>query len=145
MSDVVTAVLPRAGAADTIGAITTTVKGESMRCILIVTLVVLGSPAGAQGILPDIGCAQEDGLRSLKWDRPTHLTFENRRAVPMRAYWLNYEGKRVFYAEIAPGRRWTVQTFVTHPWVVTEGGNEYSGRCHFLYQPTLAPAVVIIR
>ena len=40
-------------------------------------------------------------------------------------YWIDYQGKRVFYAKVPPGGRVKQQTFRSHPWIITND----KGRC----------------
>lgn len=95
--------------------------------------------------LPDVGCGLEDNLRSQNAAKATSITFVNRSGKNVRTYWINYQGKRVFYSELAPGRRYTQQTYVTHPWVITAGGGQMSGQCLSLFQPAEEPATAIIQ
>ncbi|WP_414624324.1 hypothetical protein [Calothrix sp. CCY 0018] len=53
----------------------------------------------------------------------TEITFINQRNVPVKTYWLDYSGKRKFYAQIQPGDKVVQQTYVTHPWVITDVSN----------------------
>src|SRR5262245_51010219 len=64
---------------------------------------------GSPGNLPqgnnlsNAGCTDEDKLRSTEGAISTEITFVNRSAGAIRIYWLNYQGKRVYYAEIVAG------------------------------------------
>jgi len=40
-------------------------------------------------------------------------------------YWIDYKGKRVFYAKVKPGARMKQQTYRSHPWIITN----QQGRC----------------
>jgi hypothetical protein len=102
-------------------------------------LVVL---AQAQTELQNVSCAQEGSLRSINADTPTQVTFVNRGAVAIRTYWLNYQGRRVFYRDLAAGASYTQQTYLTHPWVIT---NNSSGECAALFLPASSPATAVIR
>ena len=109
---------------------------------VLLAIMVPVVEAHAQNELTDVGCAQEDRLRSTDGSISTQVTFINRSALTIRTYWLNYQGKRVFYSDIAPGRSHVQQTYVTHPWVIT---NNPSGNCVAIYQPARTPATVVIR
>src|SRR5262249_8341870 len=99
------------------------------------------SAAYAQERLPDAGCAAEDSLRSTEGSTKAEITFLNRSGGPIRTYWLNYQGKRVYYAEIQPGKSLTQQTYFSHPWVITGGG---SGDCMAIFLPAQKPGVATI-
>jgi len=97
--------------------------------------------AYAQERLPDAGCAAEDNFRSSEGASPTAITFINRSARAIRTYWLNYQGKRVYYAEIQPGKSLTQQTYFSHPWVITGSA---SGECIAIFLPAQKPGVATI-
>lgn len=48
------------------------------------------------------------------------MKFINKRPHEVRTYWLDYNGRRVFYKAIAPNGQYTQPTYKTHPWVVTD-------------------------
>jgi hypothetical protein len=60
------------------------------------------------------------GARSLHSDSPESLSFLNASAQPIKIYWLNFKGQRVFYQTLQPGEVYDQETFLTHPWVVTD-------------------------
>ena len=67
-----------------------------------------------------VACASEGSYRSLRGDEPTRLEFSNKRSGPVKVYWIDYDGRRQHYRDLAPGSSYEQQTFMTHPWVVTE-------------------------
>lgn len=95
-------------------------------------------PAPAQVKLLD--CALEASLRSSKFDRATRVQFVNETAHERRTYWINYEGRRVPYSTLAPGESYTQETYVTHPWVMTDGAE----RCVAIYLPDETPSRVVM-
>lgn len=87
-----------------------------------------------------VSCGMESTLKSLRYDQALSMTFENRSSFERDLYWLNYTGKRVIYTKLAPGSTYSVNTFVTHPWVITDS----SGTCLDIRLPDpAAPNVVI--
>ncbi|HEY9827288.1 MAG TPA: prepilin-type N-terminal cleavage/methylation domain-containing protein [Stenomitos sp.] len=66
------------------------------------------------------GCAGESQLRSKSSDTPSHLTFSNQKSTPIKLYWLDFAGARVYYQDLAPGEVTTMNSFITHPWVITD-------------------------
>ncbi len=70
----------------------------------------------------------------------TEITFINQRNVPVKTYWLDYSGKRKFYAQIQPGDKVFQQTYVTHPWVITDVSNN----CLGVYYPDGQPRIIEI-
>jgi len=92
--------------------------------------------------LPDAGCAAEGSLRpTTKGSTPAEITFVNRSGRAIRTYWLNYQGKRVYYTEIPPGKSFTQQTYFRHPWVITGSA---SGDCMAIFLPAQKPGVAMI-
>ena len=85
-------------------------------------------------------CRQEPTLRSLDTRASTTIEFVNRGPSEVRTYWLNYEGTRVAYRTLAAGESYTQQTYVTHPWVVTDA----SGQCLGIYLPMATPSTAVV-
>ena len=54
----------------------------------------------------------------------TAILFNNVTDETVRVYWINELGNRVLYATLAPGASYVQQTFLTHPWVITNLANE---------------------
>jgi hypothetical protein len=108
---------------------------------LCAIMSMIAATADAQNTLPNVGCGLEGQVKSLNAAGPTQVTFVNRESVPIRTYWLNYDGRRVFYREVPPGQSYVQQTYVTHPWVITDNPQ---GRCVALYQPQPFAADAVI-
>jgi hypothetical protein len=74
--------------------------------------------------LPDVTagarCPDEGRLRSQEGKTSTYISFSNRTGQAIRTYWLNYQGQRQYYAEIQDGATYRQQTYLTHPWVITD-------------------------
>ncbi|NEO66700.1 MAG: hypothetical protein F6J94_18440 [Moorea sp. SIO1F2] len=45
----------------------------------------------------------------------------------IKTYWLNYQGNRTYYYQLKPGQGYTQQTYVTHPWVITDNQHHCLG------------------
>ena len=82
----------------------------------------------------------ESSMRSTDGDA-TSVTFVNRRSTPVHLYWINYSGRRVFYALIPPDQTHEQQTYVTHPWLITnEGGDPLAA-----FMPERSKGLALIR
>jgi hypothetical protein len=92
-----------------------------------------GSPMG-------ISCDEEKNLRSLDTKNPTSISFTNKSEKTKRVYWLNHAGKRVLYATLKRDQFKSIQTYISHPWVVTNISDE----CEVIYMPTPDKQEVII-
>ena len=77
-------------------------------------------------------CSEESQLRSLSADSPTGITFVNQGGRDVRAYWIDYKGARVFYSQLSPGQRYGLNTFISHPWVITD----ITDNCIGIYMPS---------
>jgi hypothetical protein len=86
-------------------------------------------------------CRDERGLRSVKGNVHTSMKFVNRTNQEVRSYWLDYNGRRVFYKAIPPNGNYTQPTFQTHPWVITDQRD----KCLDIYVSNQPSAVVEIR
>ena len=51
----------------------------------------------------------------------TRILFVNHLAVPVQLFWVNSEGKHVPYSTLAPGGRFTQNTFAGHVWLAASG------------------------
>jgi hypothetical protein len=67
-------------------------------------------------------CAFEASLRSLNSAQATQITFINETSEIVALYWLNFHGRRVSYGVMSPGQSLPMNTFATHPWILTDGG-----------------------
>lgn len=62
-------------------------------------------------------------LRSVQGNVAIDIWFENRLPTTVVVYWIDYEGKEVFYKELAPGQEYKQPTYVTHPWRIRQKNN----------------------
>jgi hypothetical protein len=95
----------------------------------------------AQEVAP-VDCKDEPRLRSLVAGVATSIVFTNKGEKTIRLYWLDYDGKRTPYGTLTRNQVLSVQTYPTHPWVVTDIKDEYKA----IYMPApqrLEIAVVI--
>jgi von Hippel-Lindau disease tumor supressor len=63
-------------------------------------------------------------VKSVASELATELTFVNRSSSVRKIYWLDFDGKRVLYSTLKPGEEVAQETFLTHPWLVTDGKNQ---------------------
>lgn len=75
------------------------------------------------GLMTKTDCAQEPVTRSGSGGATT-VTWINNSQEVRRGYWLNYSGQRVLYWELQPGQQVQQQTYITHPWVITNANNQ---------------------
>lgn len=77
------------------------------------------SPA-AKAPIADASCKTEFGSHSVDSNTSTSFTITNQTSVTLTLFWLNFQGQRVRYFDLAPGTTQSQGTFVTHPWVVAD-------------------------
>lgn len=87
--------------------------------------------ASASGALAQSGCEEERGVKSAEGTKATKVTFVNEASARIKVYWLDYSGKREFYADVNPGKSYVQDTYMTHPWVVTN----VKGQCILMFRP----------
>ena len=98
-------------------------------------------PAQVPPTTNPLSCTEERTARSIDANQPTAMQFKNNRSSAVRIYWLDYQGQRKFYTELAPGQEYVQPTFVTHPWIVTD----QTERCLAFYMPDRSQRRVDIR
>lgn len=114
-----------------------------MRRVLLATvLAALAGSAQADSELRDVGCGEEHHLRSIDSATATEVIFFNQSGAVVRTYWLDFQGKRKFRAEIPPGDSFVQQTYVSHPWLIT---NTATKNCVGIFQPMSDSSIVVIQ
>jgi von Hippel-Lindau disease tumor supressor len=68
-------------------------------------------------------CSVESQLRSTSGATAVPVEFVNTSSQTRRLYWLDYAGRRVYYAQLGTGQSINQTTYVTHPWVITTGND----------------------
>ena len=70
----------------------------------------------------------------------TQITFVNHSKQEVKVYWLDYSGQRVFYKKLKASESYTQDTYMTHPWLITD----LHDNAWDVYMPTVQPRTVII-
>jgi hypothetical protein len=60
------------------------------------------------------------GVRSLNSAVAAKITFVNKSGQPIKVYWIDFNGNRKLYQTLENNRFYEQQTFMTHPWLVTD-------------------------
>ncbi len=94
--------------------------------LAIATTIALGI---ASGDAEAAGCNL--GAKSKKSTASVKVKFVNKSGEYRGVFWLDYNGKMVNYANLNPGESYTIDTFVSHPWVFTDG----PGNCIEMFYP----------
>ena len=96
-------------------------------------------------VLPQYACSFESTLKSIEGTVPTSIKFQNQTTGTgnVSVYWIDYSGQRVFYNSLGPGQSYVQQTFLTHPWVATDGANN-ANNCLGIWLPTESSDTAVI-
>ena len=76
-------------------------------------------------------CAKFGKVRSQSSNAPVTVTFVNKSGEYRSVMWVDFKGNLVNYANLNPGQRYQIDTYVTHPWVFTDG----PGNCVGMFLP----------
>jgi hypothetical protein len=59
--------------------------------------------------------------KSISSDTKSQITFINKSGQEVKIYWLDFSGRRVLYTILEANKSYSQQTYLTHPWLVTDG------------------------
>jgi hypothetical protein len=82
--------------------------------------------------------AEEKGTKSISHDVETFIKFVNKSGKTIKVYWLDYDGDRKLYQTLENGESYEQQTFLTHPWLVTDEKDN----AWYVYFPDAQPRTV---
>jgi hypothetical protein len=75
-------------------------------------------------VLQRIDPARERDMKSTESKNPVSVVFKNHSNIPVRVYWIDFEGKRdprMNDTDLAPGRSKSCgRTYETHVWLITD-------------------------
>ena len=72
---------------------------------------------------PDLApalCHGEYGNRSHPTTSPINFHIRNSSTNTIRVYWINFEGRRQWYADILPSHDYTAHSYIYHLWAITD-------------------------
>jgi len=85
--------------------------------------------------------AEMMGLASMSTPRiPTSIVFVNKSKDVRKVYWLDFHGDRHRFMELKPGEKGDQQTYLGHPWLVTDADDNALG----VYYPDGQKRVVVL-
>lgn len=76
-------------------------------------------------------CSGFGKVRSQNSNTPVTVTFVNKSGEYRGVMWIDFKGNPVSYANLNQGQSYTINTYVTHPWVFTDG----PGNCVEMFMP----------
>lgn len=102
----------------------------------LLTSIFAVSAFGLAAIVPvghahAASCSTFGKVRSQNSNTPVKVTFVNKSGEYHGVMWIDFKGQPVSYANLNPGERYTISTYVTHPWMFTDG----PGNCVEMFMP----------
>ena len=82
-------------------------------------------------------CDRLANVVSKNSDNPVTVTFRNQSDGFRTVMWIGFDGIPKEYAALNPGEDFTINTFLTHPWMFTDG----PGNCLEMFMPQLGVSV----
>jgi len=76
-------------------------------------------------------CDAYRGQRSRNSDVPVTVNSRNQSGATRGVMWIDFNGRPVEYANLAPGQTFAINTYMTHPWMFTDG----PGNCIEMFMP----------
>jgi VHL beta domain len=86
----------------------------------------------------ELSCTQRNEVHSINSDVPTKVTFVNTSGMYRSIMWIDFKGGLKDYGGLEAGKQMTLDTFVTHPWMIATG----PGDCLQIFMPAAAPATI---
>jgi hypothetical protein len=86
-------------------------------------------------------CSERTSLRSEHSKEPTRITFVNKSGMYRGIMWIDTQGQFKNYGGLNSGEKKTIDTFRTHPWMITDG----PGDCIQIILPAAEPATVDLK
>lgn len=90
-------------------------------CDQIARLRPMTQTVSTQGHSAGNGCNDVGQYRSLHSNNPTDIVFVNHSGAYRVVYWLDFNGSPVQYGALNPGEQMGISSYMTHPWMITDG------------------------
>lgn len=84
--------------------------------------------------------AEEKGIRSINANEKAAMRFMNQSGRTTKVYWLDYQGNRKHYKTLRDREAYDQQTFLAHPWLITDENDN----AWYVYFPDGQPRTVEI-
>jgi von Hippel-Lindau disease tumor suppressor protein len=97
-------------------------------------------PKAAASPGPDPSCKDLFKVKSQGSDTPAKITFINKSGMYRSILWLDFSGRPKDYAGLNSGDEVTLDTYLTHPWMVADG----PGDCIEIFMPHAGTRVVTL-
>lgn len=98
---------------------------------LLTSMIALAAFAAIVSVTDAEAASCSRKVKSQNSNTPVTVTFVNKSGEYRGVMWVDFKGKPVSYANLNPGQSYTVNTYVTHPWMFTDG----PGNCVEMFMP----------
>ncbi|MCP4248891.1 MAG: hypothetical protein GY778_17750, partial [bacterium] len=88
-------------------------------------------PAPEPRVSAGPSCKQSGKVKSRESSAPVTVTFVNRTGSYRGVMWIDFKGQPVEFANLDAGQSYTAKTYLTHPWMFTDG----PGNCIDIFMP----------
>ncbi|QBB71940.1 hypothetical protein ELE36_17110 [Pseudolysobacter antarcticus] len=93
------------------------------RALTLVVAVLLAGCAGSTQ--PQrVGSNQERAAKSIGNESKAEIEFVNKSGQVVKIYWLDFDGHRNLYKTLKVGESYNQQTYLMHPWLVTDANDK---------------------
>ena len=76
-------------------------------------------------------CANFGKVKSKNSKTPVTVTVVNKSGAYRGVMWIDFNGRPVTYTNLNPGQKYKINTYLTHPWMFTDG----PGNCKEMFIP----------
>lgn len=105
-------------------------RADIARFLAACQATVPGGPA-APAPATQADCSSYGSARSVSGDVPQQVTFSNTADAARVLFWIDYQGQPTQIAILEPGLWVTIDTYLTHPWLITD----MTGTCQQVMHP----------
>jgi len=98
------------------------------------------TPAAAYPPAEELACNVMSKLRSQSSKTPAKIVFVNAAGSVRSLVWLDDKGEVKPYRRLKPGEEVTQDTFLTHPWMVTDA----AGKCSQIFMPAPGTTLALL-
>lgn len=92
----------------------------------------------AANVAEELSCSEVGSLRSVKSEVPARVTFVNTSGMYRSISWIDGKGGFKDFGGLNSGEQLTIDTFVTHPWMIATG----PGDCLQVFRPVAGSSTV---
>lgn len=88
------------------------------------TFIAIALLAGCTAVRPPrVDANEKRSLKSLAGTYKAQIAFVNDSGQPVKVFWIDFDGHRKLYKTLEKGESYDQQTFLNHPWLITDVGD----------------------